>query len=57
MREKISFFSTLKEATLAALKATQRGTILLSPSAASFDEFENYMDRGRAFNRYVNEAI
>ncbi len=57
MHEKISFFSTLELATQAALNVTHKGTILFSPSAASFDEFDNYMDRGQAFNRYVNEAI
>ena len=55
--KKIVFFDHLKEATQSAIKAMSCGTILFSPSGASFDEFQNYIDRGQAFNRYVQEII
>jgi UDP-N-acetylmuramoylalanine--D-glutamate ligase len=47
------FFNTLKDATISALNTMGTGTILFSPSAASFDEFTNYLDRGNAFTDYV----
>ena len=33
------------------------GLILFSPAAASFDEFLNFEDRGRAFTSYVKERF
>ncbi|RAP24016.1 hypothetical protein DID73_01775 [Candidatus Marinamargulisbacteria bacterium SCGC AG-343-K17] len=57
MLEKVTFFSNLKDATSSAIKTTQKGTILFSPSGASFDEFDNYLARGEAFNQYVKEVI
>ncbi len=51
------FYSHLKDAVLDALKYAVGGTLLFSPSAASFDEFSNYMERGHAFNAYINRAI
>ena len=56
-QSKLSFYDHLKDATSAAIQMAKEGTILFSPSAASFDAFENYMDRGRAFNDYVSEFI
>ena len=32
-------------------------TILFSPSAASFDQFQNFEDRGEYFNKLVNKII
>ena len=44
-QSKLSFYDHLKDATSAAIQMAKEGTILFSPSAASFDAFENYMDR------------
>jgi UDP-N-acetylmuramoylalanine--D-glutamate ligase len=51
------FYAYLKDAVMDALKRAEGGTLLFSPSAASFDEFSNYMERGHAFNAYINHAI
>ncbi len=39
----------------AVLKAKPNDTILLSPASASYDQFENYIERGNAFNKKVQE--
>lgn len=54
-RDHVVFFDSLKEATVAALSGSSSDTILFSPSGASFDEFNDYMDRGRAFEAYVRD--
>ena len=53
---------TLEKATLLALKIGKASNlksyvILLSPSAASFDQFQNFEDRGNKFKEIVNKQI
>ena len=35
--------------------AISNDTILLSPATASYDQFENYIERGNAFNKLVKD--
>ncbi|MBI5596168.1 MAG: UDP-N-acetylmuramoyl-L-alanine--D-glutamate ligase [Elusimicrobia bacterium] len=45
---------TLEEAVKVAFQIGQKGeTLLLSPACASFDQFENYEHRGRAFKDFL----
>jgi len=53
---------TLEKATQLALKKSEKSNlkkyvILLSPSAASFDQFENFEDRGNKFRAIVNQKL
>ncbi len=54
-------FSTLKESTKKAfndaLKLDKTVNILLSPACSSFDQFENFQDRGEQFAKIVKEYI
>jgi UDP-N-acetylmuramoylalanine--D-glutamate ligase len=46
--------ATQAEALEAARRAARPGwTVLLSPACASFDQFDNYADRGAAFRKTV----
>ena len=45
---------TLERAMQLAVEAAQPGdTVLLAPACSSFDQFENYEQRGRAFKELV----
>jgi UDP-N-acetylmuramoylalanine--D-glutamate ligase len=47
-------FITMNEAVQAAYYMGEKGdVILLSPACASFDLFENYEERGKAFRQAV----
>ena len=46
----------LKEAVLKAAEVAQEGdVVLLSPGGTSFDEFEDFAERGEAFRKWVQE--
>jgi UDP-N-acetylmuramoylalanine--D-glutamate ligase len=48
--------TTLEEAVREASGSAQRGdVVLLSPACSSFDMFENYAERGRAFKGLVSD--
>ena len=50
----ITKFDTLKQAfDFAVTIANQNDTILLSPATASYDQYENYIERGKDFNNLV----
>ena len=50
------YAKNLNEAVNIVLKEAKPGDIVLfSPGCASFDEFENYEQRGDAFRRFVLE--
>jgi UDP-N-acetylmuramoylalanine--D-glutamate ligase len=53
---KIVSAETLQAAVSKAAKAATAGdVVLLSPACSSFDQFENYEQRGRVFRQLVNE--
>ncbi len=50
-----ALFKACKLAIECLLNYPQGGTVLLAPLAASFDQFEDYKERARAFRKVVNE--
>ena len=56
-RIKFKFVRTLKQAILAIKKDIKYDalskTILFSPAAASFDQFSNFEERGKLFNKLI----
>lgn len=49
-------FDNLEQAVLSAYKDAQRGeTVILSPGCTSFDQYSGYAERGRDFNRVLEE--
>jgi len=38
-------------------KEDQQKVLLFSPSAASFDQFENFEDRGKYFNKIIKQYL
>ena len=55
-------FDNLKDAFKKVLTLTKKQkfvkkTILFSPSAASFDSFSNFEDRGQYFNRLIKNYL
>ena len=38
-------------------KKTRHKTVLFSPSAASFDSFKNFEERGKYFNQLIKKYI
>lgn len=53
---RVSRAATMEDAVRKASDhATAGDTVLLAPACASFDMFENYMDRGNAFREAVNQ--
>lgn len=54
--ENVTICNSLKEAVSEAYRASENGdTILLSPGAASFDQFQSYEERGKKFKEYVKK--
>lgn len=50
----ITKFNTLKQAFEFSVKiAKQNDTVLLSPATASYDQYQNYIERGKDFNNLV----
>ena len=58
---KFKYFRSLKNAIYEINKIlnndSNKKTILFSPAAASFDQFENFEERGRYFNKVVRRII
>ena len=53
--ERFEVVESLKDAVKAAADFDEDAVVLMSPSAASFDMFENVYDRGEQYQKLVNE--
>ncbi len=54
----VEVFTTMEEALESAVKQAVRGeAILLAPGCASFDQYENFMQRGDAFRQWVKQVM
>jgi UDP-N-acetylmuramoylalanine--D-glutamate ligase len=52
----VTFCRDLREAVQAASSAASAGeVVLLSPACASYDQFRNFVERGRLFKQFVSE--
>lgn len=51
--QKDNFENAVNFAKDLAKKQNKKATVLLAPACASFDEFENYIERGRTFKKIV----
>lgn len=51
--QKDNFENAVNFAKDLAKKQNKKTTVLLAPACASFDEFENYIERGKAFKKIV----
>ena len=53
-KDRVYIVDTLKEAAELAMRITERGTsCVLSPGAASYDYFKNYIEKGDKFKEYI----
>ncbi|MAX11123.1 MAG: UDP-N-acetylmuramoyl-L-alanine--D-glutamate ligase [Chloroflexi bacterium] len=58
INSKIIQTTNLKDATTKAFNEVQAGeSVLLSPGCASFDEFDNFAERGEKFKTYINQLL
>ncbi|MFL2635232.1 MAG: UDP-N-acetylmuramoyl-L-alanine--D-glutamate ligase [Dehalococcoidia bacterium] len=58
INSKIIQTTNLKDATSKAFNEAESGeSVLLSPGCASFDEFENFAERGEKFKTYINQLL
>ncbi len=56
--EDVQIFNSLGAILADAVqKKAERGMILFSPAAASFEKFKNEFDRGRQFNKIINRIL